>query len=165
MRKITFKIFLLLFTFGILSTAYSQKSYDFDSGLKAAKSQNKKVLVNIYSDSDKWCSKMDSEVYSNSEIQDIINSNFIYVKLNGLGDTEYTYNGKKYKASDLAKLLGLTSYPTHAFLNPDGSVIKFKYNGVESSSFPGYADLNDFKNILIYFKDGKYKDTDLSTVL
>lgn len=163
MKHILIKFFAvaLLLT---ASSAYSQTAYNFTDGLNAAKSQGKKVVVQIYTDSDKWSQKMDNEVYSNSDVQSLLSS-FIYVRLNAAGGESYDYKGKKYSAAELSKKLGLTSYPTHAFLTSDGDVIKFKYNGVESVSFPGYVDVEDFKNILIYFRDGKYSDTDLSKIL
>jgi thioredoxin-related protein len=163
MRNLFFILALggILFLYG--SAVNAQTVYTFDNGLAAAKSQNKKIIVNIYSESDKWSQKMD-EVYQNPDVQSLMDS-FIYVKLNPAGSETYSYEGKKYNAADLAKVLGLTSYPTHAFLTSDGKVIKFKYNGVESSSFPGYVDAGDFVSILTYFRDGKYSDTDLSTVL
>lgn len=163
MKTLT-KIFLALFIFAGLSSVNAQTVYTFKDGLNAAKSQGKIIVINIHTDSDKWCKKMESEVYGNSEVQALMGS-FIYVKLNAAGSESYEYKGKKYSAAELANVLGLTSYPTHAFLTSGGDVIKFKYNGVESSSFPGYVDEGDFKSILIYFRDGKYKDTDLSTVL
>lgn len=163
MRKLLLGTLLGMIFFTCSMAANAQTVYTFDNGLAAAKSQNKMIIVNIYSESDKWSQKMD-EVYQNPEVQSLMGS-FIYVKLNPAGSESYSYDGKKYNASDLAKVLGLTSYPTHAFLTSNGQVIKFKYNGVESSSFPGYVDAADFVNILNYFKDGKYADTDLSTVL
>ena len=162
--KTLIKIFLALFVLAGISSLNAQTAYNFNDGLSAAKSQNKMVIINIHTDSDKWCKKMETEVYGNSEVQALMGS-FIYVKLNAAGSESYEYKGKKYSAAELATVLGLTSYPTHAFLTSGGDVIKFKYNGVESSSFPGYVDAGDFKNILIYFRDGKYSDTDLSTVL
>ena len=163
MRKLLLGTLLGMIFFTCSMAANAQTVYTFDNGLAAAKSQNKMIIVNIYSESDKWSQKMD-EVYQNPEVQSLMGS-FIYVKLNPAGSESYSYDGKKYNASDLAKVLGLTSYPTHAFLTSNGQVIKFKYNGVESSSFPGYVDAADFANILNYSKDGKYADTDLSTVL
>jgi len=146
------------------SNVYSQTSYSFNEGLNKAKSQNKKALINICIDSDNWCKKM-STVYGTAKIKSLIEKYFIYIKLNAQGSEKYNYNGNEYTASELAKQFGVTGYPTHVFLNSDGSVISFKYNGEVTGSFPGYADENDFENILKYFSGNKYKDIDLSTVL
>jgi thioredoxin-related protein len=154
-------ILLFLFAAGVRA----QTSYSFGEGLNAAKTQNKIVVINIYSDDDKWSQKMQSEVYSDAKIQQLLNSDFIYIKLNGQSQESYTYKDKTLSAGDLAKSFGVTGYPTHVFLTPSGEVITFKYNNVDAVNFPGFTDKEDFNNILLYFKDGKYKTADLSTVL
>ena len=161
------KIIILILVLGIIfafTDTFAQKSYSFNEGLKLAKSQNKKVLINICVDSDSWCEKMNS-VYSNDKVQSLIKKYFIYVKLNAQGTENYSYNGKTYTASELAKLFGVTGYPTHVFLNPDGSIIYFLYNGNTTGNFSGYVDEGEFVNLLEYIATNKYKDTDLSTVL
>ena len=164
MKNIKFSLITaicLLFTFSRIASA--QTSYNFEEGLAKAKALNKMVLINIYIESDIWCSKMES-VYSNDAVKSLVNSNFIYVKLNGQGNEKYNYNGKQLVASELAKHFGVTGYPTHVFLNPDGSLIKFKYNGEMTSSFPGYVEAADFEKILKYFANNQFKDTDLAKV-
>lgn len=154
--------FCLLSAFAVFS--FAQTSYNFNDGLSAAKSANKKILISIYIDGDSWCEKMLS-VYSSENIKTYISSNYIFVKLNGQGSEKYNYNGKQYFASDLAKLFGATGYPTHVFLNSDGSILKFKYNGEVSSCYSGYVDASEFEKILKFFAGNQYKDTDLSKVL
>jgi thioredoxin-related protein len=141
---------------------YSQTS--FSDGLSKAKSGGKKVIVNIYSESDSWSQKMD-KVYLNDKISSYVNSVFVYVKLNGNGSEKISYAGKEYTASSLAKQLGATGFPTHVILNPDGTVITFTYNGERTGAFAGYLDVSSFENFLKYFAENKYKDTDLIKVL
>jgi thioredoxin-related protein len=163
-NKIFFVILAIAGMFTIATMCSAQTVYNFNEGLEKAKSQNKKVLVNIYSETDSWCVKMET-VYTNESIKSIINSNFIYVKLNGQGSEKYIYNEKQIMASELAKLLGVTGYPTHVFLNSDGSPIKFKYNGEIVNSYPGYVEASEFEKILKFFSGDQYKDTDLSKIL
>lgn len=162
-----FKIIIITLAFGIIfvfTDAFSQKSYNFDKGLELAKSQNKKVLINICVDSDSWCEKMKS-VYKNNKAKSLIKNYFIYVKLNAQGTEKYNYKGSKYTASELAKLFGVTGYPTHVFLNSDGSIIYFLYDGNTNGNFSGYLDADEFVKLLEYIATNKYKDTDLSTIL
>jgi len=49
-------------------------------------------------------------------------------------------------------------------MNPDGSLIKFKYNSEEVSNLSGFIGESDFIEMLGFFLQNKYKDTDLSTV-
>lgn len=150
-------VIVLVFSCG----GYSQ--YNFNDGLKAAISTGKMVLVSIYTPDDAWSKKMET-VYSNGKISSLM-QNFIFVKLNASGGETYNYMGKQYSASDLSKLLGATGYPTHSFLNPDGSIIKFKYNGNEYNGYPGFLDAGDFEKLLNFFINNNYLNSDLSNFL
>ena len=145
------------------SYSYSQTSYSFNDGLNAAKSSGKKVFIDIYTDSDNWSKKMDSEVLSSERVQGLLNG-FVFVKLNPESTGKYTYGKKEYSGAELAKFFGATGYPTFLVLNSDGSMIKFKYNGEEVTNISGFVGTDDFAEMLNYFLQNKYKDTDLSTV-
>lgn len=162
-NNIKFKILLILIL-AITASLTAQPFRNFKDGLTEGKSSNKKILVSIYKSDDNWSKKMES-VYSSGKISSLITSNFVFVKLNGTGGEKYSYNGKEYTAGDLAKYLGATGYPTHSFLNPDGSIIKFKYNCAEYNGFPGYLDEAEFEKLLNFFISGKYGNSDLSKEL
>lgn len=156
------KSVILVLMLAMSAALYSQTN--FSDGLSKGKSQGKKILVNIYSENDNWSKKMDN-VYATDAVKNYVSSNFVYVKLNANGSEKISYSGKEWTASSLSKFLGATGYPTHVFLNPDGSVIKFTYNGESSGSFPGYLDAGEFEKLLKYFAENKYKDTDLGKIL
>lgn len=158
------KIGITILLLNIFALAYSQTTYTFNDGLSKAKSSGKLAVVAICQPNDSWCAKMES-VYSTSSISNILNSSFIFIKLDASGGETYTYAGKQYKACELAKVLGATGYPTHTFLSSDGTILKFKNNGEMNSSYPGYVEAGNFEIILNYFSSGKYKDTDLSKLL
>lgn len=159
--KLIITAFLMMIFAGSI---YAQTSYSFNEGLSTAQKNNKKVLISIYVDADSWCEKMQS-VYSSENIKNYINSNFIFIKLNAQGTEKCTFNGKQYMASDLVKVFGSTGYPTHVFLSPEGTVLKFKYNGEVLGSYSGYVESTEFEKVLKYFSGNQYKDTDLSKVL
>jgi len=140
-------------------------SGSFDEALNDAKEQNKIVIVDVYTDWCGWCKKMDKDTYSNSDIKDLIEDNCIYVKLNAESSEKQVYNGKTYTSSDLSNLFQVEAYPTHVFLDSDGKVIEFKYNGSKMNNLPGYYQPAGFKKVLKFFIEGKYKDTDLNTIL
>ncbi|MGB9695711.1 MAG: thioredoxin family protein [Ignavibacteria bacterium] len=151
-------IFLLVTPF-----TFAQPSFQFDEGLKIASSSHKKVLINIYEESNTWCKKMD-EVYSNETIKSLIAANFVYVRLNSQGSEKYNYAGKEMTAAELSRFFGVTGFPTHVFLTSKGEVIKFKYNSDFHSNFAGFLDVVDFEKLLKYFINDQYKDTDLSKI-
>ncbi|HEX2786936.1 MAG TPA: hypothetical protein VHP32_03455 [Ignavibacteria bacterium] len=157
------KYLLILFILAFTSQVFSQTVYNFTDGLAQAKSQNKKVIVEIYIPDNTWVDKMNG-IYAEPAISSILASSFVFVRLNASGTETYSYGGKNISAADLARQFEAMSYPTHVFLNPDGSVITFLYNGATSRNVPGYMDAGDFEQVLIYFRDGK-TSTDLSTIL
>ena len=157
------RIFSLL-AIAVLAVSTLSAQTSFQSGLEKAKTLNKKVLVNIYSDNDTWSQKMD-KVYSTGNIMNYINENFVYVRLNAEGSDKINYNGKDHTSASLAKFLGATGYPSHVFLAPDGTVLKFSYNGESTSVFSGYIDAPEFEKLLKYFAENKYQNTDLGKVL
>lgn len=153
----------IFFLTAVASLQAQPSSYSFSEGLAKAKSSDKKVLVEIFYPTDSWSEKMD-EVYKNETVKSFVESNFIFIKLDASSDGKITYQGKEHKLKDLTNELGATGYPTHVFLESNGNLIKFKYNGETVSAFAGYLDVKDFLNMLKYFLESKYKDTDLSNV-
>jgi thioredoxin-related protein len=156
------RILSLLIVFLMVGVVSAQTS--FSDGLSKGKSQNKKILVNIYSEKDAWSQRMD-KVYSVDNISSYVNANFIYVKLNANGSDKVNFCGKEYTSSSLANFFGTTGYPTHVFLSPEGSLLKFTYNGESVSAFSGFLDAGDFEKLLKYFAENKYQNTDLGKVL
>ncbi|MEI7483118.1 MAG: DUF255 domain-containing protein [Ignavibacteriota bacterium] len=152
-------VVMILLMAGVMNAQTS-----FSEGLSKGKSQNKKIVVNIYSESDTWSQKMD-QVYSSPNISSYVNENFVYVKLNAMGSDKIKYGGKDYTSASLAKFFGATGYPTHVFLGPDGSLLKFNYNGETVSAFSGYVEAGDFEKLLKYFAENKYQNTDLGKIL
>ncbi|MBS1493313.1 MAG: DUF255 domain-containing protein [Bacteroidetes bacterium] len=163
--KKTFRISVLvsfLTLVFLVGNSFAQMS--LADGLAAAKNSNKKIVLFIGSSSDAWTKKMQSEVYTNAAVQSAL-ANFVYVNLDADNKTPVTYDGKSITIADLAKHFNTTGYPSHVFLNPDGSVIKFKYNGEEVMNFAGYVEAAEFQKMLTFFSSDQYKTTDLSKVL
>ena len=106
---------------------------------------------------------MSSEVLTSDKVKSLL-SDFVYVKLNPETTGKYNFGSKEYSGSELAKHFGATGYPTFVVLNSDGSIIRFKYNGEEVTNISGFVGADDFAEMLSYFLQNKYKDTDLSTV-
>lgn len=138
---------------------------NFEDALKKAKTENKRVIVDVYTDWCGWCKKMDADAYSNKDIKKIIEDNFIFIKLNAEGKNKINYNGKQYTEEELSFYFDVFSFPTTVFLEPDGKLIEFKYDKSPMKNVPGYFKADEFKKILNYFKDGNYKDTDMSTLI
>ena len=84
-----------LFVIAVLAISTLSAQTSFQSGLEKAKTSNKKVLINIYSDNDTWSQKMET-LNSHESIMNYVNENFVYVTLNGENSDKIIYNGKVY---------------------------------------------------------------------
>lgn len=157
-----FFVLLVLLSFANVCTVYSGV---IEEALKQAKEEDKKVIIDVYTDWCGWCKKMDRDTYLNKDIKRLIDDNFIYVKLNAEGTARDNYDGKSYSGSELASYFQVSGFPTHVFLEPDGKIIEFKYDKYRMINIPGYFGAEDFKKILEFVRDEKYKDSDLSTVI
>ncbi len=146
-----------------VSASYSQSSYSFNDGLNAAKSSGKKIFLYIYSATDNWSQKMNSEVFSQDPVKNAL-SDFVLIKIDASSPDKYKYQEKDFTSEELAKKFGGTGYPTYVIMNSDGSVISFKYNKDESTNLSGFIGAEDFIEMLNFFKLNKYKDTDILTV-
>jgi thioredoxin-related protein len=178
MRKVTFIVsgkdkyrmflkfkYLLAFAFFLCFTVNTFSQLSFNDALTKAKQENKKVIVDIYTDWCGWCKKMDAEAYSNEEVKKIIEDNFVFVKLDAEGKNKVTYKGKQYTEEELSLFFDVFSFPTTLFLEPDGKLIEYTYDKMKMKNLPGYFKTEDFKKILNYFKDNNYKDSDLSVLI
>ncbi len=81
---------------------------EWDSAFALAKSQNKLVFVDIYTDWCTYCHKLDKEVYTDQKVVDYFNENFINIKFDA--ETEFGYPlTERYDVTGYPKLLFLTT--------------------------------------------------------
>ena len=159
-----FTFVFILASFVLTADSIAQSSA-FEDALNTASALNKRVIVDFYTDWCKWCRKMDAESYNDSTVKQTISDNFVLVRINAEGLDKLTYNGKQMTYAQFAQQLKVSGYPTTVFFEPDGSLISFDYNKQTMHNVPGYFPASDFEKLLNYVKDGKYKDTDLSTIM
>ncbi len=118
--------------------------FGFVEGYLRAKSENKTLLVDAYTDWCGWCKVMDRETYANAEVIAALNKNFICVKFNPELEKNHVFS--KYKFSSVQLLNWLAQgqpggYPTSYFIfNPA--------NGEGRASQSGYLPPDKFLNLL-----------------
>jgi len=122
---------------------------DLDAALSEAKSSNKIIVADVYTDWCGWCKRMDRDTYSKPDVQAYLDKSFVPVKLNAEANTRVHYAKGEYSYRELAAGFGINSYPTTLFLAPDGKHL---------ASAPGYMKAADFLSVLRYFGDGHYKN-------
>lgn len=154
----TITTLLILFTMAVPAMSQS-----IESAMSTAKSEGKKVLIIFYSHSDSWSQKLEKEVLTyQAALAEM--SKLVVVKVDGDSQSKFQYEGNSINAKELAGMFSVTGYPSFVFLNPDGSVISFKYNGETVKSLSGYLDAADFVEMLKYFLSNRQTDIDLSTM-
>jgi thioredoxin-related protein len=121
----------------------------FDEGMEKAKSEDKQVLIDVYTDWCGWCKTMDAKTYSNEGIINYLNEKYILIRLNPETDGPITYHGNKINASDFARSLGVSGYPSTAFFESNARMITL---------LPGYVGPDEFLPILQYIAEKKYTE-------
>ena len=129
-------------------TAMNLKWESFNGGIEHAKSNHKKVLVDVYTEWCGWCKKMDQNVYTDQSVKEYLSKNFVVIKMNAEGDGTVSYKGKEYSPAQLAALFGVTGYPTTLFLKDDSEPI---------TVLPGYLEAPMFLHILSYIAEDQYE--------
>ena len=119
-----------------------------EDGLAAGVDSDKKILVNIYTDWCNYCKKMTETVYPDSTVRQTVYEHFIPVGLNAESDHLVTFKGESISEKDLARKLGVRSYPTMLFLSANGELI------LQSN---GYMPADDFNRMLLYIGSNAYQ--------
>lgn len=107
--------------------------------LDAANDLGRPVLVSIGYYTCHWCHVMAHEAFSNQEIADFLNSNFISIKV----DREQRPDIDQYYMTFIQNTVGRGGWPLNVFLSPQAlPIIAFTYMPVESRfSIPPMMDI------------------------
>jgi len=92
--------------------------YNFTDGYSKAVKEGKIILIDAYTDWCGWCKVMDKKTYTDAGVIEVLNKNFVCVKLNPEQNVEYTFADKTMKADVLLQFLGsgqVTGYPSTIF--------------------------------------------------
>ncbi len=158
MQKIIL-VFSFLFLTGSLS--FGQKKVHWltwEQAMEKNKEEQRKIVVDIYTDWCGWCKKMDSNTFEADIIADYLNNNYYPVKFDAERRETITYNDKEYKFIKRGKngyhelaaelLRGKLSFPTVVFLDEESKIIQ---------PIPGYQDAQTFEMIIKYFAEDYFK--------
>lgn len=125
MNKISF--FFILF---VSKLAFSQQSIKFEESnfasiLAKAKTEKKLVFMDAYASWCGPCKLMEKNVFTDKNVADFYNKNFINVRI----DME------KGEGKELAMKYGVRSYPTFLFLNAEGEIVGKELGYIKSEEF------------------------------
>jgi len=146
MKKILFVLLVLIFS--AFAFGKNPQWNKFDEGMKQAKQSGKKVLIDVYTDWCGWCKKMDANTYSDKNISEYLEKNFVIIKLNAEADEKIIYDGKTMSPVEFAQGMGVNGYPATLFL---------KSNGEPITMLPGYAEADKFIHVLSFIAENHYE--------
>lgn len=122
----------------------------YDEGLALAKKEDKQVLVDFTTSWCGWCKRMEREAFSDSRIIEMLNNDFIPVRVDGDSKEQLNIDGYIITEKDLTAVeFGVRGYPMFWFLESDGSKI---------GPLRGYQKIEPFMNALTFIKDRKYEE-------
>lgn len=169
MRLIGFPILPLLFVaFFALSLSGAEKAgvkeedgpkiakkeiewHAYDVGLKKAQQEDKHVFIDFTAKWCGYCRKMEREVFSDPEVINMLNNDFVSVKVDGDSKNELNIDGYKITERNLAvREYGVRGYPTFWFLKSDGTKL---------GSIGGYRPLDFMVDALTFVKEKRYDST------
>lgn len=86
----------------------------FNDALLLAKKGNKVVFLDIYATWCGPCKMLKRNTFSDSEVGEVFNKNFINIAI----------DAEKGEGEEIARKYKVSGFPTLLFVNPDGSVVK-----------------------------------------
>jgi thioredoxin-related protein len=108
----------------------------FDAAQKQKNTEKRKFIVFFHADWCAYCHKLEKNAFSNQEIADYINTNFVPVKVDTM------------KESQTAARFGVRGLPNIRFLTPEGDGI---------ASIPGYVEKKQLLTLLKFINTDSYK--------
>lgn len=132
----------------------------FEQALKASAQEERKIVVDIFTDWCSWCKKMDQSTFQNPFIAEYLNEHYYPVKFNAETDEKVFFKGKEFEfirdgnrgyhqlAVELTQ--GRLSYPTVVFLDENLDIIQ---------ALRGFQSSLRFEQIMTYFAHDYYKTT------
>ena len=126
---------------------YTVTWYKYDEGLAKAKKDKKHVMVHFYSNWCGWCKRMDKQTFDNQEVKNMLNGDFVAVKVNTESADKVKVDGKEMTLRQLAAAYNARALPDTWFLKPTGERIGERR---------GYVEADEFQYILKWVKDDLY---------
>lgn len=145
--KLMLRIILLVII--SLSLAANELHWQkFEDALSTAKKDDKIILVSFYTDWCGWCKKMDRETYSDAEIKNMLNKDFVSVKINPEKPGSINLPNGSISFQQLASELGVRSFPSTAFLTNELLLIDV---------VPGFYEPSNMRTLLNFMSDGLFE--------
>jgi len=126
------------------------KWLEFEEGIDLAKEQEKDIIIDFYTDWCSWCKVMDEKTFSDPEVAEYMQENYISIRLDA-ESTEDTlhFRGETWTPRELTYAFRVQGFPSYGFLTKDAEII---------TVIPGYIEKDKFLKILKYMHLKCYED-------
>ena len=123
----------------------------YDVALKKAAEEDKHIFIDFTAKWCGYCRKMDSEVFTDQKIIDMLNNNFVSVRVDGDSKNELDIDGYKITEKNLTRQeYGVRGFPTFWFLKSDGTRL---------GPLGGYHPANVMLEALTWINERRYDST------
>jgi len=160
-------LYILLFVTAVSFQVSAQKAekvkwHTLEEALKLNATAPRKILLDVYTDWCGYCKKMDAETFDHPVIAKYINQHFYAVKFDAESSAPVNYGeqtfvnqgsgGARKSTHQFATALGVSGYPSIAYINSDLKVI-----GV----VPGFFTAKQIEPLLHFVVEEKYTSISL----
>lgn len=111
-------LYILCFAFSLQVSTISAQAVEwskasFEEAVNLAKNENKYIFIDCYTEWCTWCKVMDKETFTDPQVSDFINQQFIPLKLD-MEKPAQTALGAKYR---------VRMFPSFLVFNPEGTLV------------------------------------------
>lgn len=110
--------------------------YSYEEGVEQIKNGDKKGYIHFYTDWCGYCKKMENETFSDSDVADNLNQDFVPIKINAEDEP------------DIARQYGANQFPFNHFTDRENEPI---------GNQPGFIPPDMMVNLLEYLSTDDYK--------
>jgi thioredoxin-related protein len=164
MKKITKYLILTLISLFALSNLKAEEvkfvTGSYAEVLKLAKSENKIIMADVYTEWCIWCKQLEMTVYTDPAVSEFANKNQI----------NWKFDAENGEGIELAKKFDIKGYPTLIFIDGDGNEVDRMYGTFTAQEFlefikginSGTGTINSMKASLVKNPDDVKMNYELS---
>ncbi|HEX9859636.1 MAG TPA: thioredoxin fold domain-containing protein [Nitrospirota bacterium] len=117
----------------------------YTEGMAKAKETGKPVMVDFFTTWCQVCKVLDAQTFTDKELIELVNKNFIAVKVDAESSDTVTEGGKTMTKLELARSFSVSGYPTVWFIDSKGAKV-----GI----LAGARTPEEYKSVINYFASG-----------